>query len=965
MTRSDPFTVMSGSTVLARIPLLPACGQQGNRPGAADPLLAEGMYIASRHASAAGGAERDQVAVTTRAYELRARFRPTPHGVFAGVAAAEITSGAPDLLLGAGHHAQTYPSPAWLALFSERLLDMPGILRNLTLTTSNLVVHRGRRIEHEQPATPGAAGPQHVSLRATDACLLVLRLCENGASYQEIAAQFSRTWPAATEERVRAVVLELVRGGFLLTDLNTRSVQADPLGHLLARLPGSCSLRQLVERLRNHLREADRHPPGAPERLAFLKAARGQCDELAHAERPLSTDVAADARIKVPATLLAEAAKAAGVLWRMSQARDPLADYHQRFLDRFGQDRFVPLLDATDPASGLGDIDADTHGDATSADRGAILARLLSDAAARGQVEAELDDAAIDALDEQPADVSPPPTAEVYARVFAASEQDLAAGRLSLAIYNGGTQEAGSTAGRFTALLPGTATGPVTRGAELIAEVAVRPRTPELAGIAVPTGFVTPRIPVGVPARDGDLDPRSLLLVSAGNRLLLWSAEHDRQVIPVLYSRIGPRYIPPAARLLQDLGAHGCRPWHGWSWAPLQHAAFQPRVRYKRTILSPARWRLPADVIAAARDRPGWGPAIDAWQMTTTPRPPQTVVAEDNDRRLPLNLRRADDRELLRRYVNRGLSAVTELPGGQDAIQGVIPGPAGRHALELAIPLARQQAAAPGRRPSSATRARPTGDGLHLPGGQWLSAAIPSPRSCHDEILRQLAGLVAGMEGDFDRWFWLRYHNAGHGPHLRVRFRGTPSVLGGKVLPSLSQWCTDLIAQRLASGFIVEPYDPEIERYGGDKAIEAAEHVFDTDSHLVLATLTLSPDADQLLIMAALSAAAISCAVADGAPEALARPDPGRVIHRRVCELRLQLRQAADADSAVLSPVRAGWDARHAALSGYRDALHDTQRPHCASSLIHMHANRLLGDGDSERLARALAADFLARQLRR
>ena len=551
MTQPGPFTVLSGATVLARVPLLPACGQQGNPPGAADPLLAEGMYIASRHASASRGAGRDRLAVTARAYELRARFRPTPHGAFAGVAAAEITSGAPDLLLGAGHRARTYPGPAWLALFSDRLLDMPGILPNLTLTTSNAVVHRGRRIEHEQPATPGAAGPQHVSLRATDACLLVLRLCENGASYQEIAAQVSRTWPAATQERVRGVVLELVRGGFLLTDLNTGSAQGDPLGHLLARLPGSCSLRQPVERLRNHLREADKHPPGTPERLASLKAARGQCDELARADRPLSADVAADARIKVPATLLAEAAEAAGVLWRMSRAGDVLAGFHQRFLDRFGQDRFgqdrfVPLLDATDPASGLGDIGADTHGDAISADRGAILAGLLSVAAARGQVEAELDDAAIDALDEQPADVLPPPTAEVYARVFAASEQDLAAGRLSLAIYNGGTQEAGSTAGRFTALLPGMAAGPVDRGPALIAEVAVRPRTPELAGIAVPTGFVTPRIPVGVPARDGDLDPRSLLLVSAGNRLLLWSAEHDRQVIPVLYSRIGPGISRPS-----------------------------------------------------------------------------------------------------------------------------------------------------------------------------------------------------------------------------------------------------------------------------------------------------------------------------------------------------------------------------------------------------------------------------------
>ncbi|MGH3997574.1 MAG: thiopeptide-type bacteriocin biosynthesis protein [Pseudonocardiaceae bacterium] len=72
---------------------------------------------------------------------------------------------------------------------------------------------------------------------------------------------------------------------------------------------------------------------------------------------------------------------------------------------------------------------------------------------------------------------------------------------------------------------------------------------------------------------------------------------------------------------------------------------------------------------------------------------------------------------------------------------------------------------------------------------------------------------------------------------MRVRFRGDPATLGSRVLPALSAWCQEMIRQRLSGGFTVEPYDQELERYGGPAAIGAAEHVFAADSSLALAIL--------------------------------------------------------------------------------------------------------------------------------
>lgn len=969
MTHRGPFAVLNGSTVLARIPLLPAA-EYGSQSGTVDPLLVEGLFVASRQAGtatvAACHAEQVRLAATVRAYELRARFRPTPHGVFAGVAVARVTDSGADLCLGGEHRVRTCPSPAWLAAFSDRVLDMPEVLRLLKLTTSNLIVHRGNRLEREQQATPGVAGPQRVSIRATDACALILRVCERGASYPTVVVEVVRKWPNAPEGMIRSTVLKMVRSEFLLTDLVPESNQDDALGHVLAKLPDCCSLRQPLKLLRDHLRDADRTPPGTPERMAELMAARTVCDELAYVDRPLSTDVVADAHITIPAALAEEAAEAVGVLWRVSQARDALADYHRRFLERYGPNRFVPLLEVADQAIGLGDIEAESESevDTLPSERWTILAALFNEAIAHGRMEVELDETTVDALDKHRMDMSPPPTAEVYARVLAASEKDLGTGRLSLAIYGGGTQQAGSTIGRFATLLPDAGIGPAAYGSALVAELAVRPRTPELAGVAPPSGFVPTRIPVGAPPRDDDLDLRDLLLVSNGDRLMLWSVEHDRQVVPVFYSRIGPRYVPPLARLLQELGMHGCRPWHGWSWAPLHHSPFQPRIRYNRTILSPARWRLPIALTTAARDRSTWGPVLESWQTTTIPRPPEIVVVEDADRQLPLDLRRDSDRELLRRYVRRGLVAVTEQPGGPDVVQAVVPGPTGRHVLEIVIPLV-NQVSTPSEMPCLTVRARPLGDALHLPGSEWLSLAIPSPSSCHDEILRWLAELATGMSDHFDRWFWLRYNNTFHGPHLRVRFHGDPATLGGKVLPTLSAWCSDLIAQRLVNGFTVEPYDQEIERYGGHEAIGAAERVFDADSRLVLAALTASPDTDNRFVVAALSAATIARAVADGDLTALGGRNVDRSARRWMSELRPLVRTAAETDSTVIPSIHPAWVDRDLALVDYRDRLRDSRRADCASSLIHVHANRLLGDLDSERIARALAADFLAREARR
>jgi thiopeptide-type bacteriocin biosynthesis protein len=955
--RTRLFERVPGAVVLARIPLLPVDSSYGEGHPL-DPIVAEGIALTSRQAvptvlgGTAPGGER--LAATVRAFDRRARLRPTPRAVFAGVQKVAIAERGCELRLGDGHRSRSTPSPVSLAALADHGLDVPGVVERLTFTTDNLVRRRGQRFEHEQQP-PGPGAPQLVTIRATAVTSLVLDTCAKGARYSAISAAVSAQWPGVSDSLLRGMILDLARQGFLLTDLLPVDLRDDPVGHLLAHLPESCDLRGPLVDLRAQLHAVDLLPPGTPPRLAALTAVRDLCAQISGQDNPLCVDVIADADITVPRALVDDAAEAVSAMWAISDTRPTLAGFHARFVERWGQGRFVPLVDVVDPVLGLGDVtEAGIEPTPTSPERLAVLAALLGDATARGQSEIILDVSTLTRL-AVAGDAPPPPGAEAYARVLAASEADLAAGRLHLALYVGGTQDAGSSAGRFASLFPDTRADAVEPpSGALAAEVVVRPRIPVLATIAPPTGVAPIRIPVGLPAREGDLPLDDLLLVAGAERLTLWSRTRQCQVVPVLNSRIGPRYLPPEARLLALLGRSGCRPWCLFSWGPLRDTAFQPRVRYRSTIVSPARWRLPPRLTDAAIDAAAWPMRLRAWRATASPLPPAVVVTDDAERQLPLDLDDPRDVELLRRYVRRGLQAVTEQPGGDGAVQGVVTGPSGRHLLELVIPLAATT------RPSApavavAAAPRHAGVGLHLPGSTWLSLAISTPAAQHDEVLADLAGFLPDVRGMFDRWFWLRYRTQALGPHLRVRFHGTPAVLGGDLLPAVSLWAARLVANALAAGFGVEHYDQEIERYGGMGAIEAAEGLFAADSDLVLAALTAIDDPGQRLVVAAVTAASVARTLDPGA---LGRPRLDRAAHRRLAGLRCLARHGAPAFPAS----HPAWEAHRGALATYRDCLPADRRADCASSIIHMHANRLLGDTALERLARVLAIGLLARE---
>lgn len=139
--------------------------------------------------------------------------------------------------------------------------------------------------------------------------------------------------------------------------------------------------------------------------------------------------------------------------------------------------------------------------------------------------------------------------------------------------------------------------------------------------------------------------------------------------------RIEPRVLhaleaglqtPPLARFLAEVTTGRCAVYGAFDWAAAARLPYLPRVRYGRSVLSPARWRLTAaDLPAPTCALPDWETALDAWRRRL--RAPAAVVLCQSELRLPLDLDHPAHRALLRARLGRdGRVELREAPTPAD-----------------------------------------------------------------------------------------------------------------------------------------------------------------------------------------------------------------------------------------------------------------------------------------------------------
>jgi len=846
----------------------------GLRRMAADPLLRQAVEVASgslslslqrlatdEGAAALGRKRTLSAARTLTRYARRAGGRPTPFGLFAGVGRASFGSAAEARLTGPGEVSVRLDG-GWLHRRVRDWLAVPQVRRRTDVVLSDLCARRdGRLVLH--------TGGREISVHDNALVAVVREAAERPVPYTDLLDGLAARFPSVGPDRIDGLLAGLVQHGFLLTSLTPHRIDAALLGRIEAAVDGAVpgaaeGLRAIRAAAAGH--EAD--PPGLGQDSwrALLSAVRTLDGSAADSGQrpPVHVDLRMPADIVLPRAVGDEVRRYAAAIWAMTPewtTLDHMRDYRDRFIERYGTASAVPLGDLVDPHRGLGlppeyGAPAPAHprvgpGEDADRPRRAAIAELTQQAILDGG-DIELTEADVARLAKAVGHTPGgrvPRTLELCFQILADSQEALDRGDfLLLGSPHIGSWTAGATAGRFAAVagltdeLAALAAGPGDDDA-LMAQVDVMPSDPRSLNIVQVPPLLPYRIPVGVADDRGDahcLDWRALLVAAGEDGLRLLHAPTGRPVVPVFPHMLAlDAQAPPVARFLSDLAAARPRVWSGWDWAGLDVLPYLPRVRHGRVLTSPRRWLAGRRLMDAARSASTstWQDGLRDWRRRG--RVPDRIQIARNDQMFPIDLREPWDQDLLR----------AELTAKEPRFQlyedltadGAGLGWNSGHSTEIVVPLVRAaRATAAGPREDAPPLARsgirisPTT--VHLPGEDWLSVKLYAQKAAHDGLLADhLPALLAEVDADVDRWFFLRYRDPD--PHLRIRLHGEPAALRERVLPALTAFVRGLTASGAVRTMVLDAYRPETDRYLGAAAQEAAEGLFLADSRSALIQL--------------------------------------------------------------------------------------------------------------------------------
>ncbi|MER6206552.1 lantibiotic dehydratase [Streptomyces sp. NPDC001642] len=962
----------------------------------ASPVLAvQVRALCSSRAPAARDVRRAVFSVAR--YVLRAEQRATPFGLFAGVAAAMIGPQA-RARWGSDHVVIGRPSAEWLAAVIERLKSCPELLERLPVVVNNTATRRGNRVI--VPYQADAQGDQRraveTSVALTEPVRVVLEAAREPICADVLADKLVGDFPGACQGKARRLVEGLIRNEVLITSLHAPSTETDALDYLLAQLDAveADTVNQVADTIRE-LRavQADLRDCGS-------RSGRGRAAARMRAlvpglrRHPLALDLRLDADVELPREVAREVERAVGVLARVAALPYGTAAwkaYQRRFYERYGIGTMVPLAEAVaDSGTGFPDgypgAPSDGRRSRLSA-RDDILVRLAQAAVLDGRQEVVLTDELIAAMDLGPESPRVPPHLEVGVRVQAASIEELQHGQFRLEVASV-SRGIGVTTGRFLGVL-----APEDRG-RLSAELGDLPAADDGTVAAqlsfpplLPTSAHVTRAPQVLPtvisvqehrAASGDvLTPDDLAVGCDGRRMYLAAPERGQRIEAVgMHALNLKEHTPPLVRFLTELSRAQCAQVTMFNWGAATAMPFLPRLRYGRTVLAPARWRLEASELPG-RDRPQalWDTALEEWR--TRRRMPQRVALVEEDRRLLLDLDQAAHRTLLRRHLDRTRLAVLVEGPAADAY-GWCEG----RAHEVAVPLRATRPPAWPLLPTPTPARTLSPTQIQTPGvSSLLLATLYGDRRRQDTLLAQhIPDLLAQLGGP--PWWFIRFRDPDH--HLRVRIALPDPQAFAETARTVGTWANELRSAGLLSDVRFPTSYREMGRWGSGTAWDAAENVFRADSRAVLTQLSqpLRPHSRALV-----AAHTIAIATAFlGSHEAGMRwlidhipPNTPAPVARSQFTETVRLADPSG-DWAALRDVPGGqaiveaWADREAALTAYRPHLPGPETQgirldDVLSSLLHVHFVRHLAVDFPEEaiclyLTRAAALAWTSRRTR-
>jgi thiopeptide-type bacteriocin biosynthesis protein len=853
----------------------------------ADPTVREALYLASPELDAQIPAWQKQpesqagIAVERSLvrYISRMSSRSTPFGLFASVSIGSVGETTNLVIPPRGEATRhTRLDNDLLFKLCADLAKDRGVRAHLRYRPNSSLYLAAARLRYAEARLVGASRVYHlVAVDRTPYLEALLERARGGATVAQLVEVLVAD-PEITREEATAFLDEVIDSQILVPELAPAVTGREPTEGIIDTLRAT-GLDMVAEPLADAdraLAEIDASPSNAPERYKAIEQMLAQrLPTKVEPSRLFQVDMFKTAgEFTISKGLAEEMRRAAQLLHDLAPGGvdSEWTEFRNRFSARY-ETREVPLLEVLDEESGIGFGETGDSPRAaplladlafpgrsgprrtTLATRDVYLMSLVARALQEGAGEIVLTDEDVAKL----TNPEPTPLADLIAmqcQLVAANEEAFATGDYQIRVV--GCGRGAALLGRFChgsedvrALTDECLRFEETASPDAVyAEIVHLPegRIGNILLRPVLRGYEIPYLGASGAEADKQIDVNDLTVSIVENRVVLMSKRLGREVIPRLTS--AHNYSARSLAVYRFLCSHAGQNLGQayWTWGVANEMPFLPRVRRGRIVLERARWILLRKDLALIEEAFGGLSGAKTTEQVRAVRQkvmaafqeirqrrklPRWIVVGDHDNELPVDL----DNELLVESAahllkGRPVANVFEMIPGPG--QMPVHGNEGSFSHELILMLRKE--VRPAAKPSVFDA--PPVQRRFLPGSEWLYLKLYTGRATADALIRDyLAPAVkSAIEQELaSLWFFIRYGDPDW--HVRLRFYGDPAELTGKLLPHLHEAFAPASERGLVWKIMLDTYEREVERYGGDHAIDAAEAIFCADSNCALAIL--------------------------------------------------------------------------------------------------------------------------------
>jgi thiopeptide-type bacteriocin biosynthesis protein len=787
-------------------------------------------------------------------YFLRMTNRSTPFGIFSFVSWG-----------GWGENSQAFfslekvkkrsrPDMEWLLNTINDLSTQSEIIPFLKIKTNPLIDSSSNRI---QLGFIRRKDGKSVSIRTTLLVKTILHVANqsSGLNIHELIEQTIFQLPGSDYVKIEEMIYSLIDLQFLHFDLTPSLLTSSPFKDLLEKLLAIPLQKNkqidLLLELSSDIESYNKLQIGNGE--SALENIQKKMRQVGFSSKMLQIDTFYnETGVTLSRSIIPELKEAVEFLWKItsSPAHLYLREYHARFIEKYGTNRTIPLLDLLNEDVGLGVPEIYKKEEPTTfkiepnkKNWGEWLQKKWTESLFDNTQEILISDDVIEEFfpitqkDKEKAPLS----FELCFEILTDSKEHLDRGDFMISISHY-TKQGGASFGRFLDLF-----GPEKieqlknfylheESLEencLYMESSYLPLSPRDANVSIRPLLREHAISLSNSQKQFSLS--DIYVGATIDRLYLTTKEGQKELKFITGDLLNPIFAPDPLRFIRDISEMPYRFIHSFSWGPLEEASFLPRLKYKKIILSPARWNLDfsdlnigkndkAEIIANKFKR--WA---KKWKM------PRYVFIIKKENRLLLDIShdfhiqeiicilKKEKRIKFYEKINQRKSEW-------------INSDKGHHVSEFIIPFIKNGKYASSKSPSLFPYyPLEVSDRWKIPGSEWLSVKFYLKKESENYFLIQkVKSFCNELENKkiLESWFFTRYSDPKN--HLRIRFKFTSSMLN---YDWIHIWIKELLEEKWISDFQFTGYEREVERYGGKNFIEEAESFFCNDSQKVLDTI--------------------------------------------------------------------------------------------------------------------------------